>query len=132
MAGTLIVIPARLGSTRLPRKVILDETGKYLVQHVYERALALPGEVVIATDHADVFEACRSFGGNVVMTSPDHPSGSDRATAGPRCRIEPTPRGRCLHAPPNTPARLARAHRFRRLAARCTSAAIAEPSTPTR
>ncbi|MHC4937667.1 MAG: 3-deoxy-manno-octulosonate cytidylyltransferase [Planctomycetota bacterium] len=77
----LVVIPARLHSTRLAHKVILNETGKYLVQHVYERALLIDGdpEVVIATDHPEVELAVRSFGGNVVMTSPDHQSGSDRA-----------------------------------------------------
>jgi 3-deoxy-manno-octulosonate cytidylyltransferase (CMP-KDO synthetase) len=79
--AVLLVIPARLHSTRLPRKVILDETGKYLVQHVYERALLVEGadEVVVATDHEVVKEAVESFGGNVIMTSADHQSGSDRA-----------------------------------------------------
>lgn len=77
----IVIIPARLSSTRLPRKVILKETGKYLVQHVYERALLIEGadEILIATDHEDVRVACESFGAPVVMTSPDHPSGSDRA-----------------------------------------------------
>ena len=88
----LCVIPARLHSTRLPRKVILRETGKYLVQHVYERALEIEGadEVVIATDHEEVKAAVESFGGNVVMTSADHTSGSDRAAEvarGRDCRL---------------------------------------------
>jgi len=84
----LLVIPARLHSTRLPRKVILDESGKYLVQHVYERALLVEGadEVVVATDHEVVKEAVESFGGNVIMTSADHQSGSDRAAEVARMR----------------------------------------------
>jgi 3-deoxy-manno-octulosonate cytidylyltransferase (CMP-KDO synthetase) len=87
-SGVLLVIPARLQSTRLPRKVILNETGKYLVQHVYERALLVEGadEVVVATDHEVVKEAVESFGGNVIMTSPDHQSGSDRAAEVARAR----------------------------------------------
>jgi len=86
--NVLLVIPARLHSTRLPRKVILDRTGKFLVQHVYERALQVEGadEVVVATDHDVVREAVESFGGNVIMTSPDHESGSDRAAEVARAR----------------------------------------------
>ena len=77
----LVVIPARLGSTRLPRKVLLRETGKYLVQHVHERAIRIPGadEVVVATDDEAVLAAVESFGGRAVLTSPEHASGSDRA-----------------------------------------------------
>jgi 3-deoxy-manno-octulosonate cytidylyltransferase (CMP-KDO synthetase) len=77
----LVVIPARLGSTRLPRKVLLKETGKYLVQHVYERAVRVQGadEVIVATDDAAVVAAVESFGGRAVLTSPAHASGSDRA-----------------------------------------------------
>ena len=81
MSGrVLVVIPARLGSTRLPEKPLLRETGKYLIQHVYERALgiATADEVVVATDHNSIVDAVRGFGGNVEMTSPDHASGSDR------------------------------------------------------
>ncbi|MHC4137800.1 MAG: 3-deoxy-manno-octulosonate cytidylyltransferase [Planctomycetota bacterium] len=77
----LVVIPARLGSTRLPRKVLLKETGKYLVQHVYERAVQVHGadEVVVAADDEAVVAAVESFGGRAVLTSPEHGSGSDRA-----------------------------------------------------
>jgi len=76
----MLVIPARLGSTRLARKVLLDDTGKYLVQHVYERAVRIRGvdEVVVATDDEAVSAAVESFGGRAVLTSPEHPSGSDR------------------------------------------------------
>jgi len=61
--------------------VLLKHTGKYLVQHVYERALTITGAdgVVVAADDERVREAVESFGGNVVMTSPDHGSGTDRA-----------------------------------------------------
>ena len=75
-----IVIPARYGSTRLPGKPLADIAGKPMVQHVYERALQVANAhvVVIATDDARVAEAVRGFGGECVMTSPDHPSGTDR------------------------------------------------------
>ena len=75
-----IVIPARYASTRLPGKPLADILGKPMVQHVYERALEVPGvdTVVIATDDQRVVDAVRGFGGRCVMTSPDHPSGTDR------------------------------------------------------
>ncbi|MEN6303712.1 MAG: 3-deoxy-manno-octulosonate cytidylyltransferase [Armatimonadia bacterium] len=74
------MIPARLASTRLPRKVLLDIAGKPMVQHVYERACQSQhlSEVVVATDNAEVFAAVEAFGGKVAMTSPDHASGTDR------------------------------------------------------
>jgi len=77
---TAIVIPARYASTRLPGKPLLRQTGKYLVQHVYERAcLAQAAErVVVATDDPRIVAAVESFGGNVVLTRRDHPSGTDR------------------------------------------------------
>ena len=86
--GVLLVIPARLHSTRLPRKVLLRETGRFLVQHVWERARAIAraDALVIATDHEEVRAACTSFGADVVMTSPDHPSGTDRAAEVARAR----------------------------------------------
>jgi 3-deoxy-manno-octulosonate cytidylyltransferase (CMP-KDO synthetase) len=76
----LLVIPARLLSTRLPRKMLLRETGKYLVQHVYERALLVRNadEVVVAADDREIVAAVESFGGVALLTSPRHPSGSDR------------------------------------------------------
>jgi 3-deoxy-D-manno-octulosonate 8-phosphate phosphatase (KDO 8-P phosphatase) len=75
-----IVIPARYGSTRLPGKPLADILGKPMVQHVYERALEVPGvnTVVVATDDMRVVDAVQAFGGRCVMTSPDHPSGTDR------------------------------------------------------
>jgi 3-deoxy-manno-octulosonate cytidylyltransferase (CMP-KDO synthetase) len=74
------VIPARLHSTRLPEKALLRETGKYLVQHVWERARRAREleRVIVATDDERIAAAVRSFGGEVAMTSRDHPSGTDR------------------------------------------------------
>jgi 3-deoxy-manno-octulosonate cytidylyltransferase (CMP-KDO synthetase) len=81
MAGVLVVIPARLHSTRLPRKMLLHETGKFLVQHVWDRAVRIRGAdaVVVATDDESIRAAVEDFGGTAIMTSPDHASGSDRA-----------------------------------------------------
>ncbi len=76
---TAIVIPARYASSRLPAKPLLRETGKFLIQHVYERACESNADVaVVATDDRRIFDAVKSFGGNVVMTRDDHPSGTDR------------------------------------------------------
>jgi 3-deoxy-manno-octulosonate cytidylyltransferase (CMP-KDO synthetase) len=76
----LVLIPARYGSTRLEAKALLKESGKFLVQHVQERALAAPGgpRVVVLTDDDRVVAAVRSYGGEVLLTSPDHASGTDR------------------------------------------------------
>ncbi|MEN6406850.1 MAG: 3-deoxy-manno-octulosonate cytidylyltransferase [Thermoguttaceae bacterium] len=75
-----IVIPARLASTRLPQKLLLRETGKTLIQHTYESARRAqhPSGVCVATDHADIFNEVRRFGGQVEMTDPNAPSGTDR------------------------------------------------------
>src|SRR6478672_10471396 len=75
-----IVIPARYASTRLPGKPLLRQTGKYLIQHVYERACQArrASRVLVATDDARIAEAVRSFGGQVALTRADHPSGTDR------------------------------------------------------
>jgi 3-deoxy-manno-octulosonate cytidylyltransferase (CMP-KDO synthetase) len=77
---TAIVIPARYASRRLPGKPLLRATGKYLLQHVYERACQArrASQVVIATDDPRIVAAVQSFGGSVVMTRKDHPSGTDR------------------------------------------------------
>jgi 3-deoxy-manno-octulosonate cytidylyltransferase (CMP-KDO synthetase) len=77
---TAIVIPARHASTRLPEKVLLRETGKYLIQHVYEQAIRVRDvqAVIVATDDERIKSAVESFGGRAVMTRPDHPSGTDR------------------------------------------------------
>jgi 3-deoxy-manno-octulosonate cytidylyltransferase (CMP-KDO synthetase) len=75
-----IVIPARYHSTRLPGKLLLRETGKYLIQHVYERArlARLPQRVLVAADDSRIEAAVRSFGGEVVLTRRDHTCGTDR------------------------------------------------------
>ncbi len=74
-----VIIPARFGSTRLPGKPLLEINGKPLIQHVYERAAGSRAErVVIATDHRQVASAAARFGAEVVMTSPQHRSGTDR------------------------------------------------------
>ena len=77
---TAIIIPARYASRRLPGKPLLRQTGKYLVQHVYERACQARGVdyVIVATDDPRIQKAVESFGGNVVRTHRDHPSGTDR------------------------------------------------------
>lgn len=77
---TLIVIPARYASSRFPGKPLVELEGKPMVQHVYERAreARLADDVVVATDDIRIFEAVRGFGGTAIMTSPDHPSGTDR------------------------------------------------------
>src|SRR5438105_2829666 len=77
---TAIVIPARYASSRLPGKPLLRQTGKYLVQHVYERACQAKcaAAFVVATDDTRIVAAVESFGGRVLMTRRDHPSGTDR------------------------------------------------------
>lgn len=77
---TVIVIPARYASSRLPGKPLLRETGKYLVQHVYERAKQArrASDVVVATDDPRIAAAVASFGGRSVLTRRDHPNGTDR------------------------------------------------------
>jgi 3-deoxy-manno-octulosonate cytidylyltransferase (CMP-KDO synthetase) len=75
-----IVIPARLASTRLPRKLLLAKTGKPLIQHTYEAAQKAqrPGGVCVAADCEEIAAVVRGFGGQVVLTSPDCISGTDR------------------------------------------------------
>lgn len=75
-----IVIPARFASSRLPGKPLLRETGKYLIQHVYERACEAKcaDVVVVATDDERIRAAVAGFGGRVAMTRADHASGTDR------------------------------------------------------
>jgi len=77
---SFVVIPARYASTRLPRKMLLRETGKTLLQHTYESACAArkPAGVIIATDHAEIARETERFHGDFVMTSPTCASGTDR------------------------------------------------------
>jgi len=77
---SIVIIPARYASQRLPGKPLLKQTGKYLIQHVYEQAAKARSaeQVIVATDDRRIVDAVRSFGGQAVMTSPDHRSGTDR------------------------------------------------------
>lgn len=74
------IIPARLASSRLPEKALLKETGKYLIQHVYEQVCRVRQiqDVFIATDHERILQAAESFGAKAFLTSPNHLSGTDR------------------------------------------------------
>jgi 3-deoxy-manno-octulosonate cytidylyltransferase (CMP-KDO synthetase) len=74
------VIPARYASSRFPGKALADLYGRPMVQHVVERAVqaTLLDAVLVATDDVRIRDAVASFGGKVCMTSPDHPSGTDR------------------------------------------------------
>ena len=76
----LACIPARLGSTRFANKVLAKDTGKFLIQHTYERACIAESveKVIIAADDAKVVNAARSFGAECVLTSVEHQSGTDR------------------------------------------------------
>jgi 3-deoxy-manno-octulosonate cytidylyltransferase (CMP-KDO synthetase) len=75
-----IIIPARFASTRFPGKPLAHHTGKFLIQHVVEQAAKAKSahHVVVATDDDRIYIAVQQFGGNAVMTSTDHQSGTDR------------------------------------------------------
>jgi 3-deoxy-manno-octulosonate cytidylyltransferase (CMP-KDO synthetase) len=75
-----VLIPARLASTRLPRKPLADIAGKPMVVRVAERVAGLAGAraVVVACDDAEIANACAAHGVQAVLTRSDHPSGSDR------------------------------------------------------
>lgn len=75
-----VVIPARLASTRLPRKLLLRDTGKSVLQHTYESAAraGAPLGICVAADHEEIATEVRRFGGEVRMTSPTAASGTDR------------------------------------------------------
>jgi 3-deoxy-manno-octulosonate cytidylyltransferase (CMP-KDO synthetase) len=72
------IIPARFGSTRLEGKPLVDIVGKPMIQHVYEKASQAIVDIYVATDDKRVYDAVRSFGGRVVMTSDQHPTGTNR------------------------------------------------------
>ena len=74
------LIPARYASKRFPGKALVDLLGKPLLQHVVERAgqARTLSEVIVATDDVRIADSVRGFGGKVQMTSPAHPSGTDR------------------------------------------------------
>ena len=77
------VIPSRYASHRLPAKPLIDLYGKTMVQRVYEQAkkARLLDRVVVATDDVRIEEAVRQFGGDVMLTSQEIASGSDRVAA---------------------------------------------------
>jgi len=83
-AKAIVVIPARYASTRLPGKPIAEAareaTGKYIIQHVYERAAQAPSvdRVIVATDDERIARAVEAFGGQARMTDATHQSGTDR------------------------------------------------------
>ena len=80
MGKTAIIIPARYGSSRLEGKPLIVVCGKPIIQWVYEKAqqAKLADIIIVATDDQRIYDAVKSFGGNVEMTSPEHKCGSDR------------------------------------------------------
>jgi len=79
----IVVIPARLNSARLQRKVLADIHGKPMLQHVWERAVAAAiGPVVVAAADAEICAVMEAVGARCVLTDPDLPKGSDRVWAG--------------------------------------------------
>lgn len=73
------IIPARYASTRFPGKPLVDIKGKPMIQHVYEQSLkAALQKIVIATDDERIFNAAKSFGAEVLMTSENHQNGTER------------------------------------------------------
>ena len=79
MSSFIVIIPARMASTRLPDKPLADLGGKPMVVRVAERAHAAgAAQVIVATDHPAIVAACEAHGIAVRMTRADHPSGTDR------------------------------------------------------
>ncbi|MDI3547371.1 MAG: 3-deoxy-manno-octulosonate cytidylyltransferase synthetase [Halanaerobiales bacterium] len=74
------IIPARYASTRFPGKALADIKGKPMIEHVYQRVAMVEeiNRIIVATDDERIYQRVRDFGGEVVMTSPDHQSGTDR------------------------------------------------------
>ena len=74
------IIPARYASTRFPGKPLIDIGGKSMIERVYAQAAKSPAlsDVIVATDHPSIEQVVKGFGGKVCLTSPDHPSGTDR------------------------------------------------------
>jgi 3-deoxy-manno-octulosonate cytidylyltransferase (CMP-KDO synthetase) len=79
-ASVIIAIPARLSSTRLPRKMLLAETGRPLIEHTWRAALGSKraSRAVVVTDSDEIAAAVRGCGGEAIMTSPEAPSGTAR------------------------------------------------------
>lgn len=80
MKQAIGIIPARFHSTRLEGKPLADINGKPMIQHVYENVIrsSVLDDALVATDDMRIKEAVENFGGNAVLTSKDHPTGTDR------------------------------------------------------
>jgi 3-deoxy-manno-octulosonate cytidylyltransferase (CMP-KDO synthetase) len=80
MKKGLVIIPARYQSTRFPGKPLVLLKDKPLIQHVWERAIMAKNveKVIVATDHSGIFEKVKEFGGECIMTSPFHKTGTER------------------------------------------------------
>lgn len=78
MKNIIGIIPARFGSTRLEGKPLVNICGKTMIQRVYEQAKKAITNVVVATDNKQIFDEVVSFGGEVVMTSKNHKTGTNR------------------------------------------------------
>lgn len=81
--NVLCVIPARIGSTRLPRKMLSEIQGKPLIQHTYAKAAECQDitKVIVATDSNEIVDVVNAVGGEAILTDPDLPTGSDRVAA---------------------------------------------------
>ena len=92
--NTAIIIPVRLQASRLPNKPLLDISGKPMIQHVWESAIASDlGRVVVATDSNEIAKCIESLGGDVCMTAENHQTGTDRMYEALR-KIDP---GKMIH-----------------------------------
>ena len=78
MTKFICIIPARFSSTRFPGKPLAILGGKPVIQRVYEQVKKVIEDVFVATDDQRIYDAVEKFGGKVVMTSPNHRSGTDR------------------------------------------------------
>jgi 3-deoxy-manno-octulosonate cytidylyltransferase (CMP-KDO synthetase) len=86
MRRAVAIVPARLAATRLPNKPLVDLAGKTMIQRVYERAKQARtlADVLIATPDAEIIAAVEAFGGQAVLTSPEHRTGTDRVAEAAR------------------------------------------------
>ena len=76
---TLIIIPSRMSATRLPGKPLLQINGKSIISHVFKRAESAEiGEVVVATGDQEIADDVKNNGGNVILTTKNHKTGTDR------------------------------------------------------
>jgi 3-deoxy-manno-octulosonate cytidylyltransferase (CMP-KDO synthetase) len=95
-SAPLVLIPARLASTRLPNKPLAEIAGVPMIVQVWRRAMeAALGPVVVACGDREIFDAVRAAGGEAVMTRPDHASGSDRIFEALRA-VDPSGRHDCI------------------------------------